>query len=166
MGLVNFGLWLVILVIFTALSVFDIRWFLLPDRLTYSLSILVAGEVIVNATVFHGGWPTIMTALWGVLCIAGLFYGLFAVSRGRWIGFGDVKLAVALGLLVGGPLHALAVVFIASLLGSVVAIPMLVGGRAKATTHLPFGPLLLIAAAIVVFASGQLGTWYTLLYHP
>lgn len=41
------------------------------------------------------------TSLLGVLAVAGLFYGLFALSDGAWIGGGDVKLAVGMGVLLG-----------------------------------------------------------------
>src|SRR5690606_26595988 len=103
---------------------------------------------------------TLLAAVMGVVFSAGLFYLLFRVSDGKWIGGGDVKLAVALGLLVGGPLNAVLMLFLASLFGSLVAIPLLMAGKAKRSTHLPFGPFLIIATYIVFLFGETLSHWY------
>jgi len=159
-GRVLFIFWLAFLVGFVALALYDIRWFLLPDRIVYSLIVLALVQVVLRVFVFGGGWMAVSEAVWGVLFTAGLFFVIFEVSDGAWIGFGDVKLAIVLGLLVGGPLRALLLLFIASLLGSLVAIPLLVRGRATARTPLPFGPFLLLATVIVVLFGMYLTNWY------
>lgn len=160
-GIFAFVLWLVFVTAFVALAVYDIRWFLLPDRIVFPLIFLVAGKVIVDATIFDGGWQTVLEAIWGMLIISGLFFLIYVVSKGGWIGFGDVKLAIVLGLLVGGPLNALLLIFVASLLGSLLALPLVLEGRARVTTHLPFGPFLLAATAIVVLMGDHITDWYT-----
>ena len=117
-------------------------------------------EVIIKAIVFGGGWSIITQAFLGVVFISGLFYLLFLVSKGEWIGMGDVKLAVVLGLLVGGPLRSLLIIFIASTIGSVISLPMLVKGRAKMTSQIPFGPFLLASTIIVVLFGNHITDWY------
>lgn len=160
-GTLIFVFWLVFLTAFVALAVYDIRWFLLPDRIVYPLIVLSLGEVLMRAVFFREGWGIFNNAVWGALLMAGLFYIIYAVSRGAWIGFGDVKLAVVLGLLVGGPLNAALVIFVASLLGSLIAVPLLVRGKANGTTHLPFGPFLLAAAMFMVLVGDRLSLfWY------
>jgi len=159
-GRVLFVFWLVFMVGFVALALYDIRWFLLPDRIVYPLIVLALVQVALRAFAFGDGWIAVSEAVWGVLFTAGLFFAIFEVSDGAWIGFGDVKLAVVLGLLVGGPLRSLLLLFIASLLGSLVAIPLLVRGRATARTPLPFGPFLLLATVVVVLFGMHLTNWY------
>lgn len=159
-GQVLFGLWLIALVGFVILALYDIRWFLLPDRVVFPLIALAMVAVAVQATVFHGNLAALLTAAWGVLLTAGLFYVLYGVSRGTWIGFGDVKLAIALGLFVGGPVPALLLVFIASLAGSLAAIPLLIKGEPAASTRIPFGPFLLLATIIVMLFGSVLSGWY------
>lgn len=159
-GLLAFCFWLAFMTGFTALAIYDIRWFLLPDRIVYPLIGLAATQVAAHAWLANDGWHVLVAAGWGVVCLAGVFYAIYLVSRRRWIGFGDVKLGIALGLLVGGPLQAFLLLFIASLLGSVVAIPLLVRRRATAMTPLPFGPFLLVAAGIVVLLGGSVISWY------
>lgn len=164
-GSFSFALWLLFLTGFVALAIYDFKWFLLPDKIVYPLILIALIELVIKATAMGGGVHLITQALWGLLCLAGLFYLLYVVSGGAWIGFGDVKLAIVLGLLVGGPLPALLVVFFASVIGSIVALPLLIKGRVKATSRIPFGPLLLISTVIIVLFGTHLTSWYNHLFY-
>lgn len=155
-----FGFWLVFLVGFMALTVYDLRWQILPDRIVFPMQKLAVVFVIIQALTTNTGWGGIFVAALGVMFSAGIFYLLFQVSAGRWIGGGDVKLAVVLGLLIGGPVNALMMLFIASMLGSVVGIPLLLFGKAKRNTKLPFGPFLILATIIVFLFGTGLINWY------
>jgi prepilin signal peptidase PulO-like enzyme (type II secretory pathway) len=158
-GIFQFVVWLIILVGFMALAIYDLRWMLLPDRVVKPLAILAVGQVIVLAVV-KGDNALLWAAVWGLACLPGLFLVLYWASRGRWIGFGDVKLAVVLGLLVGGPLRAILLLFVASLVGSVVSLPLLATGRKALSRRVPFGPFLIIATIIVYLFGTGLITWY------
>lgn len=158
-----FILWLACLVAFVALAIYDFRWFLLPDRIVFALVGLALAFRLVLAAIFGqtSGWQTVPTGssswlavllagLWGVLILAGLFWVLFQVSGQQWIGGGDVKLALALGLLSGGPLTALLLLFIASFSGTLSTVPLLVKGKNLRGAKIPFGPFLLLAAVTTV----------------
>lgn len=160
LGWVLFVIWLVLLVGFVILALYDLKWMLLPDRVVFPLVGLAVVEVVVRATIFHEGWAALVKAMWGVVLTAGLFYVLHLISKGKWIGFGDVKLAVVLGLIVGGPLPGLLVVFFASLIGSLAAVPLLVQKKPVGSTRIPFGPFLLLATLIVVLVGEHITTWY------
>ncbi len=164
-GVFNFIFWLIFLTIFVALGVYDFRWFLLPNRLVYPLIGLVLIKVITNASLFNGGWLTIIHAFWGVIFLAGLFYLLYLISRGAWIGFGDVKLAIGLGLIAGSLLSSVVLLFMASVAGSLIAAPLLIQGKAKITTRIPFGPLLLLSTIAVVLLGGHITDWYNGLFY-
>lgn len=157
-GITLFVLWLMFMVGFMALSVYDLRCMLLPNRIVFPLIGLAVMFALVDATMNPEPLQALLGSLWGVICIAGLFYGLFQISKGSWIGGGDVKLAVILGLLVGGPGKALLVIFVASLLGSVISIPLLLRGKTKA--RVPFGPFLMLATVIVYLFGTNLINWY------
>lgn len=163
-GLFEFVLWLIFLVGFTMLILYDLRWFLLPHSIVLPLISLAVLEVLIVAIFYHGGWSTLLSALWGALIIGGLFYVLYVVSHEKWIGGGDITLGTLLGLLVGGPAKALLLIFVASLLGTLLALPLLALKKADRSTHLPFGPFLIIAAIIVTLWGSQILTWYTNLY--
>lgn len=152
-GYVLFGVWVLICCLMSALFWYDLRWFILPNKLVYSLLSMVVVFVVLR---FAAGnleiWDGIVLPLIASALLFGLFFVLHAVSGGKWIGFGDVRLAVPLGLLVGSPLQVWLMLFTASAVGLMVSLPSLMKGRRKLTSKIPFGPLLIIAAiAIVLF---------------
>lgn len=160
-GVVRFATWLVMLTGFVALVVYDLRWMLLPNRIVYPLLGLAAGQVLVLASLSGGSWFTIISgAVWGLLFAGGTFYVLFQLSQGKWIGGGDVKLGFVLGLILGGPIKSLLMLFAASALGLLVTVPLLLGGRATRHSRIPFGPFLIVAAIITYLFGGHIINWY------
>lgn len=159
-GALQFALWLMALVGMIALVVYDLRWMLLPNRMVAVLCGLAGVHVMVR--VGTGGFGELMAAFWGVVCIAGLFYALFTVSDGKWIGGGDVKLAVALGLMVGGPVNASMVIFLASLFGSIVGVPLVLLQNKGLKAKVPFGPFLMFATVTVYLYASTIVDWYKL----
>lgn len=158
-GYAGFYSWLVILVGLIALAVYDIRWMLLPNKIIFPLYGVVSIFVVSRALAEQSLQP-ILTAFLGVLVGGGFFYLVFLVSNGKWIGGGDVKLGFLLGALVGGPANAGLVLFIGSLLGSIIALPLLVGKKATRGSKIPFGPFLIIAAIIVLLFGQKMIDWY------
>jgi len=159
-GLFAFVFWLVFLVGFLALAVYDLKWFLLPNVIVFPL-IALACVQIVGELLWGGTWNQLAGSAIGALVMSGLFYAIFILSKGRWIGFGDVKLAIVLGLLVGGALPALLVLFIASLLGTIVSLPLVLVGKANRKSHLPFGPMLIAGTVIVMLFGASIIDWYS-----
>jgi leader peptidase (prepilin peptidase)/N-methyltransferase len=174
-GLVAFCGWLVFLVGFVMLGLYDLRWFELPHRIVMPLIVLAVILTIGISVVFDaahgGGWGYAAHAGLGGLIIGGLFFLLYLLSPkqmlddgttvSKWIGGGDITLGFLLGLLVGGVGNALLLIFMASLIGTVVALPLLAAGRATRSSHLPFGPFLMLAAVIVKLWGAALIAWYT-----
>lgn len=159
-GAFLFALWLVFSVGFVALTIYDARWFILPDRIVFPLLALAVAQVAVLTTYYHQGWTAVIGAAGGMLIIGGLFYLLFVVSNGMWIGGGDVKLGAVLGLLAAGPMHSALLLFIASLVGLVFTLPQLTSGKANRQAHIPFGPFLILALIIVQLFGSSMVDWY------
>ncbi len=159
-SIVLFIFWLIFLVGFMALAVYDLRWYILPDKIIYPLMVLAVVQVLAVALVFDGDFKVIGNAIFGFLIGGGLFYILFQVSSGRWIGGGDVKLGGLLGLVLASPSLTLLMIFTASLLGTIVAVPLMATGKANTKTHLPFGPYLIIATVLVRLFGMSVITWY------
>jgi prepilin signal peptidase PulO-like enzyme (type II secretory pathway) len=158
-GLFQFALWLVFVTAFMALAVYDLKWFILPDRVVYPVTVLAAVQVVVTSVWLHS-FPALWQPVAGAAIIFGLFWGLFQLSKGAWIGGGDVKLAIALGLLAATPAKAFLVVFFASLIGTLVSIPQLTKGKSGLKMHIPFGPYLLLATFLVVLYGDRVIHWY------
>jgi leader peptidase (prepilin peptidase) / N-methyltransferase len=162
-GLFQFVLWLLFVVAFVALAVYDVRWFLLPDKIVLPLALLAALQTVVVALWGHHTAQLWQPAL-SACIIFGLFWGLFQASKGTWIGGGDVKLAITLGLLAGTPLGAFLVMFFAALLGTLASLPLLVKGKRGLKMHIPFGPYLLLATIVVVLYGAPMVDWYQNLF--
>ncbi|HVX23942.1 MAG TPA: prepilin peptidase [Candidatus Saccharimonadales bacterium] len=157
----TFVVWLAALVGLMALIVYDLRWLLLPNRLVYPLgaaALIMAG---LRLSVFDFQLTTWLNLLAAVLIGGGLFYALFQVSAGKWIGGGDVRLGFVLGLLVATPARAFLLLFVAALGGSLISIPLLASGRLKRSSVIPFGPFLIIAAYVTYLFGTAIIHWYS-----
>lgn len=154
-----FSIWTILLTCFLALAVYDTKWYLLPDKLVLPTTFLSLALVLL-LTYSSNDWAVLRNALIGGLALFGLFYAMFAISNERWIGGGDVKLALSLGLLAGSPLAAALLLFIASVLGTLVALPGIIRGTRNAQSMLPFGPFLILATIIVFLWGDSILSWY------
>ncbi|HUC95848.1 MAG TPA: prepilin peptidase, partial [Candidatus Saccharimonadia bacterium] len=88
-------------------------------------------------------------------------YLIYQISQGKWIGGGDVKLALGLGLLLGGPLKSILMVFLASLIGTLIVFGLLIAGKIKTNIKIPFGPLLITSTIFCFFFGSDIINWYS-----
>lgn len=153
-GYALFAVWLACLTGMVALVIYDIRWMLLPNKLIVPITVLAAVSVLVDTIFVSKSGGTFIEGLLGALVGGGIFYIIFQVSKGKWIGGGDVKLGFFLGLIVGGPIFALLVLFLASLMGTLLIAPLMAMKKIGPKARIPFGPFL-IAAAIITRLFGQ-----------
>ncbi len=102
----------------------------------------------------------VLDTVLAVIVGGGVFYVLFQVSRGKWIGGGDVKLGWMLGLVAATPARSALLIFVAALLGSLASVPLLAAKRMKRTSVIPFGPFLMIAAIFVQLFGHAILMWY------
>lgn len=166
-GTVLLILWLFGLILCTALVLFDLRWYLLPSKLVYPL----VGIAFVHKIVFMAGSSESMSSLLlntglGLVVGSGFFYVLHMISNGKWIGDGDVRLGLAIGLFVEGPVQAWLVIFTASLLGILIALPKVKKTKNAMKMKLPYGPLLIAGLYLTYLFGNELIDWYgkTFLY--
>lgn len=159
LGVALFVLWLIGLVLLLVLFLYDAQWYLLPNKVMYPLWVVSGASFAVR----FAQVPNLHTVVLGLMAVAvgaGFFWLMHTVSKGRWIGFGDVRLGLAIGLFVGTPLLAALVIFLASVIGVIVAMPGLIARSRKLTSKLPFGPLLIIALVLVRLFGQKVIDWY------
>jgi len=159
-GTFNFVVWLVALVGLTALFVYDMKWQLLPNRIIYPMLFGAVAATLVQAALFDNGLVLLRDAALAGTVGGGLFYVLFMVSAGKWIGGGDVKLGALLGILLINPVYSLLMLFVASVLGTAFILPGLVTKKITPKSRIPFGPFLIIAAIIVKLFAASFVSWY------
>ena len=76
------------------------------------------------------------------------------------MGFGDVKLAILMGLLLGMP-NVFVALFLAFLFGAIIGLILMVCGRKGLKSEIPFGPFLIVGTFIALFFGDQIIQWYT-----
>ena len=163
---VAFGLWLLALTGLMALLVYDLRWMLLPNRIMAPLAAIAGLFAATNILSSPKPLTALVNVLLAVAVGGGLFYVLFQVSSGKWIGGGDVKLGWVLGLIVGTPARALLLIFLASVLGTLISLPLLASKRLQRQSTIPFGPLLIVASVIVLLFGNAILRWYQVNFFP
>ncbi|MFZ2125926.1 MAG: prepilin peptidase [Candidatus Microsaccharimonas sp.] len=157
----RFIVWLISGVILAMLFAYDSKWYLLPDKLTAILAGVGAVNVILAAIQSINPVETVLSALGAVGILSGLYLILYRVSNGRWVGFGDVKLGVGLALLLADWQLAIVALFLANFIGCLVVIPLMITGKLKRSSHVPFGPLLIAGTVIAFFIGPSLVEFYT-----
>lgn len=160
-GKVLFVFWLLYLVGFIALALYDLRWYILPNRIVFPLMYAAALQILIQLVFFDLGIKGLEMIILSIAVGGGLFYLLFQISSGKWIGGGDVKLGFLIGAVLASPVFSILYIFLAALIGTFVSLPLLATGTAKRSTHLPFGPFLLASTVIVYLFGTSLVGWYT-----
>lgn len=99
------------------------------------------------------GWQPFFLALLGALIGFLVFYGLFWLGGRKYgpgaLGFGDVKLAMLLGAMLGLQ-HILFTLALGMLLAGLAAILLILAGRAGQKRTLPFGAYLAAAGVVML----------------
>ncbi|WP_197372387.1 prepilin peptidase, partial [Streptomyces clavuligerus] len=137
------AVWLALAPFAVLLAVVDRRVHRLPDRLTLPLA--AAAAVLLGAAArlpgAAGSWSG---ALLGGVVLGAAYLALFVIHPGG-MGFGDVKLALSLGVVLGwygwGTLFMGA--FAGFLFGSLYGLALMALGRAGRRTAIPFGPFMI-----------------------
>jgi leader peptidase (prepilin peptidase)/N-methyltransferase len=153
--------YLVLAAALVALSVIDLRLFLLPNRIVFplagsSLVLLGLGALAEDELGAYGR---------GVLAaaIAFVVFALLHIVSPRSMGFGDVKLAFVLGLFLGylGWGELALGLFLGFLYGAVVGVVLIVTKLRTRRDHVPFGPFLAAGTMTAVLVGSAILDWYS-----
>lgn len=145
--------------------VYDLKHYIIPNEVVYS-GIIVAflyrlfGIFQPMADHSQGGNldPFIVALLAGVF-----FFSIILISKGKWMGMGDMKLAVFMGLILGWP-KILVALFLAFLIGAFASVILIILKKKTLKSEIPFGPFLAGAAVVALFLGDILVSWYLNLF--
>jgi leader peptidase (prepilin peptidase)/N-methyltransferase len=152
-----------ILAVLIVVFVIDLEHMLILDKIVFPASLIVLGinllvDILSGIKIFSLSSLTGGGFLMSIL-ISGSFYLLWFISRGRWIGFGDVKFMLFLGLALAWP-KALVSLFIAFVSGGVLGIILLASGKQKMQSKLPLGTFLSVGMAVALLWGKPILHWY------
>jgi leader peptidase (prepilin peptidase)/N-methyltransferase len=131
---------------------YDLKYYLILDRITLPAIILFTA-----INLYLGmNWQNLLIS--GI--IGGSFFLIqFLISRGKWIGGGDIRLGVLMGVILGWPMLMLAI-FLAYIIGSVISVGLILGGKKKWSSKVPLGIFLTTATVITLFWGEVIWNWY------
>lgn len=157
-----FAMWGILVVIL----IYDIRHKIIPDSLVFAFIILGAVKIV-----FDYFLPSPLTQVSLIDLFAGFilfvpFFLLWIMSRGKWIGLGDGKLALGIGFFLGIA-KGVSAITIAFWIGAVVGLLLIFlqkilgvnhrGGLSFISKHItmkteiPFAPFLILGIALAFF---------------
>jgi prepilin signal peptidase PulO-like enzyme (type II secretory pathway) len=156
LGIAQFILWLIAGVGLAILFVYDMKWSMLPDTVNVAVIIVGAISSILVIIGSNNKLDATLSIFVSALILSGFYWALHAVSHGKWIGFGDVKLGLGLALLLADWRLAFIALFAANLVGCLIVLPAMITGKLKRNSQVPFGPLFIIGFVIAKLAGGYL----------
>ena len=126
-----------------AIFIIDFEHQIIPDGLTWAILVLGIGFLVI-----------ISPQLFFLNMLCGLTAALFLllthlITKGKGMGLGDVKLALAVGIILGWPL-TLVWLYAAFLTGALVGIILILLKKAKFRKPIAFGPFLAVAFLIAL----------------
>jgi len=121
--------------------VYDLKYYLILDRLVIPLAILAFLYNLLN-------YSLINLLIGGIIGLS-FFLIQFLISQGKWIGDGDLRLGLAMGFILGFPKIFLGL-FLAYFIGSIVAVILLATTKKSFKSRIPFGPFLVVGTYLTM----------------
>jgi leader peptidase (prepilin peptidase) / N-methyltransferase len=141
-----------IISIMIIIFIYDLRWYLILDRVT-----LPACFIVFLFNLYLGiNWQNLLIS--GI--IGGSFFLLqYVVSRGKWIGGGDIRLGLLMGFALGWP-NILLAILLAYIIGAFISIGLIISKKKGWDSQIPLGIFLSTATIITLFWGSNILNWY------
>jgi len=151
--------WLCVGILLLIIFFADLLYFIIPDEVVLSL----AGLTLLYrlALVLSGVMQTrdFLLTLAGTAMVTTFFFSLWYFTKGKGMGFGDVKFAVPFGLLLGWP-NVLVGLLLAFIFGGIFGIGLVLSRKKTLSQAVPFGPFLVVSTFVTLVLGSSIWTWY------
>lgn len=177
--LINLGYWFFIVSCCVAIFVYDLRHYIIPDKIllpavivssvyrlfaAFDLALLRSGNNTAQTFFMNlfpelvEGFKIIVPYLLSAFAAAAFFLFLVIVTRGRGMGIGDVKLVFLMGLVLGWP-QILPALFMAFFTGAAAGLALIIAGKKTMQSQIPFGPFLIAGTMAAIFFGPRILQW-------
>ncbi|MFH1180805.1 MAG: prepilin peptidase [bacterium] len=134
--------------------VYDLKYYIIPDKVIYpAIGIALIFDLLRSDFQWKSDF------LISAVGAAAFFLAIVLISRGKWMGAGDIKLAFLMGLFLGWPSIAVAL-FLAFLSGAIIGVGLVFAKKKELKSEIPFGPFLVGGAFIALFCGQNIINWY------
>lgn len=152
---VLFGWFVVAVLMF--IFVYDLRYQLILDRISLpAIAIVFIYQLIRDPAAW---WVYLL----GLVIGGGFFLLQFVVSKGKWIGGGDIRLGALMGVILGWKL-VLVALMIAYVVGAAVSLILVAMKKKSMASTTPFGTYLTFATLVTLYWGEELLDWYLQLF--
>lgn len=142
---------------------YDLNHYIIPDEVIYPAIFLSFLWQLISCFLNLNGKDIIFKNLYSALGASLFFLLIFLVSKGKWIGFGDIKLAFLMGLFLGFP-KILVALFSSFFIGAIVGTGLILAKKKTLKSEVPFAPFLVIGTFIALFFGDRFISWYLNLF--
>lgn len=139
--------------VLVAITFYDLYYTIIPDAISLPAIVIAFALTVFPFT------PTISDALFGALIPFTFFALQIVISKGKWIGGGDLRLGLLMGAMLGVS-QVLVALFLAYFIGSIVGIALILTKKKTAQSKIPFGPFLSAGTFIALFWGQYILDWY------
>ncbi len=139
--------------------IYDLKHYIIPDKVLFPAIGIVGIVRILDFALGILDFKSLLNYFFAVIVASGFFLAIFLVSKGRWMGFGDVKLAILMGLLLGFS-NVLVALFLAFFFGAIIGVMLMIFKGKKLKSEIPFGPFLIMGTFMAMFWASQIIQWY------
>ena len=143
--------YLVITCFLVIIFIYDLKHYIIPDKILFPAIITALIYILIPPYNIHN----LISIFWAVIVAAGFFLAIFLISKGKWMGFGDVKLAVLMGLMLG-LLNVLVALFLAFFFGAIIGVILMILEKKKLKSEISFGPFLIAGTFMAMLWGTQI----------
>lgn len=152
LAILNLLLLLFIVSALIVIFIFDLKHYLIPEQVLFP----AIGAAFMLIFFSHLGFWNFALA---TIISTGFFAIIYYLSRGKWMGFGDVEIAFFMGFLLGFP-NVLVALFLAFFFGAIISLILLGFYGKNLKSQVPFGPFLITGTFIALLWGSQIINWY------
>ena len=139
--------------------VYDLKHYIIPDGVIYTAIIASFLYNIVYSFLTIGSFQFFLQSLLAALLASGFFLLIVLISKGKWMGVGDIKLALLMGLFLSWP-NIIIALFSAFFIGAVIGVGLIILKKKGLKSEVPFGPFLVTGTFLSLFWGSGILAWY------
>lgn len=144
--------WFIVWVL-TFIFIYDLKYKEVVDSITLGAAAIV---FIFGGFLFWNEWTSMLI---GAIVGAGFFFLQFLVSKGKWVGGGDIRIGMLMGVILGWKLLLVAL-WIAYIIGAITGVGLLISKKKGMKSEVAFGTFLSLATLITMLFGENIIGWY------
>lgn len=141
--------------------VYDLKHYIIPDKVIYpaiGISLIFNFQFLLSKQ-----FLVFKNSLLSALGAAVFFLLIVLISKGKWMGVGDIKLAFLMGLILGWP-NILVALFSSFFLGAIIGLGLIIAGKKTMKSEVPFGPFLVTGTLLAIFFGEKIINCYLTIF--